>query len=422
MPAAAPPHGRLLFVLMLLWALAPALSWAQPGPADPAAPVPGPSGPAAVTLRVATFNVEDLRTRDLLTGDHPRARQLAEVLQRLRPTIVLINEIAYDVPGGPDVAPDAEPGLNAQRFCDLYLAVPQAPGLAPLRMRAFMAPSNTGMPSGFDLDNDGRAVVEYPAMVAGEGGRPGPQSDEARAYGNDCWGFGTFPGQYAMALLVDERLEIAVDRVRTFRTLPWSYMPGAFLPTGPGGEAWYDEDELAYMRLSSKSHWDVPVMLPGGVELHVLASHPTPPAFDGEERRNARRNHDEIRFWADYLAGAEYIVDDADRPGGLERGARFVIVGDLNADPDEGSSFKDPLGTVLFRSPRLNSAFVPQADVAVDGLESDDTARFGLRVDYVLPSRELAVVRGGVWRHPPAGAGEFPSDHYPVWLDVRVEP
>ena len=29
---------------------------------------------------------------------------------------------------------------------------------------------------------------------------------------------------------------------------------------------------------------------------------PTPPAFDGEEDRNGRRNHDEIRFWVDYVS------------------------------------------------------------------------------------------------------------------------
>ena len=39
----------------------------------------------------------------------------------------------------------------------------------------------------------------------------------------------------------------------------------------------------------------------GTKTVHVLASHPTPPSFDGGEDRNGRRNHDEIRFWADYV-------------------------------------------------------------------------------------------------------------------------
>jgi len=34
----------------------------------------------------------------------------------------------------------------------------------------------------------------------------------------------------------------------------------------------------------------------GGQVIHILASHPTPPVFDGVEDRNGRRNHDEIRL------------------------------------------------------------------------------------------------------------------------------
>ena len=60
--------------------------------------------------------------------------------------------------------------------------------------------------------------------------------------------------------------------------------------------------EQAVLRLSCKIHWDVPVQI-GSETVHFLVSHPTPPAFDGPEDRNGRRNHDEIRFWADYIPG-----------------------------------------------------------------------------------------------------------------------
>ncbi len=67
------------------------------------------------------------------------------------------------------------------------------------------------------------------------------------------------------------------------------------------------------MRLSSTSHWDVPVYV--GRVVHVLAAHPAAPALDGPEDRNGLRNADEIRFWADYVAGpgAAWIVDDCRR-------------------------------------------------------------------------------------------------------------
>ena len=91
--------------------------------------------------------------------------------------------------------------------------------------------------------------------------------------------------------------------IRTFQEFRWKDMPGAALPTDPAtGAPWYTDEELDAVRLSSKSHWDVPIWT-GRRTVHFLVSHPTPPVFDGAEDRNGRRNHDEIRFWADYLRG-----------------------------------------------------------------------------------------------------------------------
>lgn len=378
----------------------------------------------AVILRVATFNVQDVRTADLDDPDHPRLRRLAEVIQRLRPNVILLNEIAWDGPQGPGFREGAAPGQNGQRFADRFLASPQAPDLAPLRYRAYMGPVNTGLPSGFDLDRDGRVVRDWP--IPGRTPRHEPPEEpceRGRAYGNDCWGFGTFPGQYGMALLVDERLAIEVERVRTFRLFPWDYMPGALLPLKADGEPWYDGAAREQMRLSSKSHWDVPVRLTNGAVVHFLCSHPTPPVFDGEERRNARRNRDEIRFWADYVENAAYIVDDGDNGGGLAAEESFVILGDLNADPRKGESFRNPIGSVLCSARRVNCEIVPSAELEIDGLEPTDTCAFNLRVDYVLPSRDLGIRAAGVYRHSPGTPdATFPSDHYPVWMELVVPP
>jgi endonuclease/exonuclease/phosphatase family metal-dependent hydrolase len=384
-----------------------------------AAACAGQARDGAVALRVATFNLQDVGTADLVRSDSARLRRLAEVIQRIRPNIILLNEIAYDVVGGPGVPAAEEPGRNAARFVEHYLAQPQAAGLQPIAYTAFVAPTNTGMPSGLDLDRSGDVVTEYPPAGTDASAEP------ARKYGGDCWGFGAYPGQYGMALLVDARLDIVEEEVRTFRLLPWDYMPGAFLPKDPEtNEPWYTQEQLAVVRLSSKSHWDVPVALPNGAVLHLLCSHPTPPAFDGPEMRNKRRNYDEIRFWADYLADDPYVVDDNNRPGGLPYGAPFVILGDLNADPDEGDSFKNPVETLLFSNRRIDASSTPISDVALERLDPDDTALFGLRVDYVLPSTGIETTACGVWRLMPTGtAGErFPSDHFPVWADLRVPP
>jgi len=405
-----------------------------------------------LTIRVATFNIEDVRTSDLLDGDHPRLAAIAETIQRIRPSIILLNEIAYDVPGAPGVPVGQPPGQNGVRFVREFLRVAQAPGLEPLEYRVFMAPSNTGMHSGFDLDNDGQVVAQYPTPPGTRpDGTPGPQTEQGRAYGNDAWGFGTFPGQYAMALLVDPRLEIVEDRVRTFKFLPWAYMPDNLMPAiertdedasdehrpasgALQGDPWFTAEEAALYRLSSKAHWDVPVRLPNGAVVHLLCSHPTPPAFEGPERRNTRRNHDEIRFWADYIDGAGYIVDDVHKPGPLAHGSSFIILGDLNADPVEGTGAGNPIRDLILASPRVHEDIEPTSRIAIEGLDPSDTALWGKRVDYVLPSADLTPARAGVWRHPPStdrrsnpdqaasARYPFPSDHFPVWMELVVPP
>src|SRR4029450_9530338 len=128
-----------------------------------------------------------------------------------------------------------------------------------------------------------------------------------------------------------------------FQHFLWKDMPGALLPDDPNTAApadWYSPEELDVFRLSSKSHWDIPVEV-GGNTVHVLASHPTPPTFDGVEDRNGLRNHDEIRFWADYVTPGKtsrYIYDDEGGTGGLKPGEAFVVLGDQNADPPRGGA------------------------------------------------------------------------------------
>jgi hypothetical protein len=249
-------------------------------------------------------------------------------------------------------------------------------------------------------------------------------------------------------MAVYSRYPIDVEHVRTFQKFLWKDMPGALLPDNPATPApadWYTAAELAAFRLSSKSHWDLPLQI-GRRTVHFLVSHPTPPTFDGAEDRNGRRNHDEIRLWADYITPgrAGYLYDDAGRRGGLPPGAKFVIAGDQNADPEDGDSTADAilqlLGHPLVQDPRPSSAGAVEQtrlqggiNLTHSGPPSLDTADFAeppgnLRVDYVLPRRSLTVLRSAVFwpttDHPLfrlVGVFPFPtSDHKLVWVDVKV--
>jgi endonuclease/exonuclease/phosphatase family metal-dependent hydrolase len=412
----------------------------MPGP-DPAPdaladadPLPPPDLPDAPdvdvtpqetpTFRVATYNLSLFRDeagqlrRDLEAGD-AGAQGAAAVLRTVRPDIVLLNEFDVDLTGE-----------TLDIFCTRYLEAPRDDGLEPLVYPyRWVAPSNTGIPSGFDLNRDGRT-----------GGPPG-----SRAWGDDSLGFGTFEGQYGFVVL--SRYPIRTADIRTFQRLLWKDMPEARLPSDPatGGTGdWYSPEILEVFRLSSKNHADVVIELGPGRNLHFLVSHPTPPAFDGAERRNVLRNHDEVRFWRDYLDNAAWITDDAGRQGGLPPDARFVIAGDLNSDPNDPADGLHPV-RLLLEHPRVIASPTPSSEGAVEasartgqanavhvGDPAHDTAAFNaatvgfLRVDYVLPSTPLQVRDARVFwpRRGEAGfdwVGDFPfpvSDHRLVWVDL----
>src|SRR3546814_16261597 len=75
-------------------------------------------------------------------------------------------------------------------------------------------------------------------------------------------------------------------------------MPGAARPLDPEtGTSYYPDATWAQLRLSSKSQWDVPIDTPAGT-VHLLATPPTPPVFDGTEDRHSEPHADDIRLWA----------------------------------------------------------------------------------------------------------------------------
>jgi hypothetical protein len=397
---------------------------------------------ASPTTRFATFNASLNRgaagqaLTDLSVPGNAQADAVAEIIQRTRPDILLINEFDYYAPTA--AHPD---GPLVDAFRDNYLAIGHN-GAQPIDYPySFVAPSNTGISSGFDLNNNGVTDTT-----------PGDNP-----YGDDSLGFGVFPGQFGM--VVYSRYPIVSDEIRTFQHFLWKDMPGALLPDDPatpGANDWYSAAELAIFPLSSKSHWDVPIDVDGSV-VHFLVSHPTPPVFDGAEDRNGTRNSDEIRLWADYITPgptSDYIYDDAGTFGGLRPGSKFVIAGDQNSDPLDGDSIPGSIQQLL-EHPLVNTSITPWseggpywADVQNflnDTHESDplyDTADFcdtpafppcsgpgNLRADYVLPRKSLKIIDAGVF-WPTAsdplvyltGTG-FPvpsSDHRLVWVDIRV--
>lgn len=352
--------------------------------------------------RLATFNVALARSApgqlafELDSGSR-QAHAVAAIIRHIRPDILVLNEFDYDP-------------LALDLFRRHYLGAGDDAVDLP---HSYTAPVNTGIPSGHDLDGDGATT--------------GP---------GDALGFGTFPGQYGMAVLAAHPIER--HSVRAFRRYPWYSLPGSRLPSHPNGDDWYPPGVRNTLPLSSKSHWDVPIRI-GPKRFHCLISHPTPPAFDGQERRNHHRNRDEIRFWQLYLDANNGLWDDTGQRGGI--GAEpMAVMGDLNADPAAGTGDHEAISALLAH-PRLQDP-IPRSLGATEwhhragstphpdpGCLTSWLGRFGLRLDYVLPDSKLSVQGCGVfWPSPNnprarwiGSPGRFEaSDHRLVWLDIDL--
>ena len=336
-------------------------------------------------IRLAVYNADlsrrgpGLLLRDIRDGK-PEVLAIARVIASARPDVLLLGEFDYDLDG---VALTAFAEVLSGQGHDMPYA--------------FAAEPNSGLDSGQDFDGDGR----------------GREPEDAQGYG---W----FSGDGGLAIL--STLPIEVDRVQDYSDLLWQKLPDAQLPDLDDPEATI---ALSFQRLSTKAHWVVPVRLPDGGALNVLAFGASPPVFDGPEDRNGRRNADEIRFWQLWLDGALGEVPEGP----------VAVMGNANLDPFDGDGRKDAIAALL-ADPRLQDA-APRSvggalindpdhtgDPALDTVDWPDGAPGNLRVSYVLPDARLTVSGAGVvWPGPDNPAWTDLSEHLGahrlVWVDIR---
>lgn len=260
---------------------------------------------------------------------------------------------------------------------------------APYPFRLALPP-NSGVPTGLDLDGDGR-----------------------RGMPRDAQGYGRFRGEGGMALLS----RFPIGAVRDHSAFLWRDLPRGQAAAVLSPEA------LAVQRLASGAFWDVTVDV-HGTALRLLTLHATPPVFDGTEDRNGRRNEDELWFWLRQLDG--WSPDGAPPPE-----PPLAIIGVLNADPGDGEARRGALMAALnhpgLQDPRPESAGAAEDGDPTDTADWRDPDPGNLRADYILPSADLTVIGAGVvWpgRDDPdrtllgGSDGNGASRHRLVWVDL----
>nr|WP_086938192.1 endonuclease/exonuclease/phosphatase family protein [Thaumasiovibrio occultus] len=341
-----------------------------------------------------------------------RFSSLAATLQHVRPDIVLLCE--FDHQG------DAQATARVQQFQRHFLAHSQH-GQTPIHYPYHCAlPSNTGVTLGGALTGEGEAKLP-----------------------EDGAGFGRYPGHFNFVVLT--RFPIEHEQVQSWQKLRWCDFPRTQIPAN-----YYASHIAKKLPLSSKNHLLVPVNVNGSM-LNLLCCHPTPPVFDGEERRNLRRNGDELRLLKHIIEGNSQLRDDSGRSSALTPESRFVVLGDLNNDAFDGDGDKTAMRDLLYHPrihkecavgklcPRSRGAFYQGLKLQRRGVVRQGKSAFwthlnGLRLDYVLPSATLGVSDSGVfwpdkkqqpyrsWLENQEGK-ELPvaySDHRLVWVDVQM--
>jgi endonuclease/exonuclease/phosphatase family metal-dependent hydrolase len=375
----------------------------------------------AERLKIATFNVsmealnyQSPQNRETATvsshalqvaleSNHQQIKNIAEIIQRVNPDIILLNEF--------DNQHNNEDNQHQalKIFSKHYLNKSQNDQKAIDFPYYYQGQVNTGVNSGYDLDGNGT-----PGVLPGDG-----------------FGYGHFSGHFGMVLM--SKYPIDVKNIRTFQYFKWRDMPNALQPIDPKtSKPWFSPQAWQDLRLSSKSHWDVPVEVNGQV-IHILASHPTPPVFDGPEDRNGKRNHDEIRFWADYISAdkSAYIYDDKGDKGGLKPLAPFVILGDLNASSVDGNAMNAGISSLLAHVDIQDA--MPSSEGAEKHTQDNinakhHTAFWRMRADYVLPSKMGLTIKGAGVYWPTKDEDTYrlikdraaSSDHRMVWLDLLL--
>ncbi|MCF6272204.1 MAG: endonuclease/exonuclease/phosphatase family protein [Rhodobacteraceae bacterium] len=318
---------------------------------------------AQTPVRFATLNTglgrdgPGVLLKDILDKDAD-IMALAGIITETAPDILLLTGFDTDFK---NVALGAFNALSGLQYPYVY---------APL--------GNGGLASGLDINNNG----------------------QMRDW-NDNWGFGRFEGSEGMALLS----RFPLSDARRFEQLKWQdFGPG---PQNPDGTPFFPPEIWPQLRLASHSLWDIEVALPSG-PVRLLAAHPTPPVFDGEEDANGLRNEAEAGFLLRYISGEAFRDDNGTIAALAEM--PVIMLADLNADPQKGESRKTALRALLAHPRLQNVANAPTVDWAATG---------PMRVDYVLPDTALDVVASGVFWPPDSPLlAAADTRHRLVWVDV----
>jgi len=363
-------------------------------------------GPTRV--RMGHFNVRECSTDKIVDPNDQQLTAAADIIARFAPDIVGLNELQYDIAnlpmsGMPGAPMPSTPGAfdggaeNARRMADLVQA-----NNAEVE---FVDTLTTLGNSGFYWTGD----------------TMGQNSFVLR-------GWGEWRGRHNTGVM--SRYPILKDQVRIITDFAWEDLPdnkiaeieaatGIIVPSG--------------FPLFEKSLNIVPIQVEDQV-LYLVMLHTVPPAFDPI---NPYRNHDELHGLALFLDGQLPGIEP------LPADAKFIVMGDLNADPEDGDGsiagaiqqvIEHPAVVGWFPSGAGFKGQNGQYNTYLSGCGYDDGTtvqdpadKWQMQLDYMLPSTNIGTpLEGAVFwpdhmeNRPDFDLACHASDHRFVYADIEL--
>lgn len=369
---------------------------------------PAGSAPTPGTWRIAQFNLRELSTDKIVATSHPQVDAAAKIVARFHPDVVCLNEMQFDIANVPT---SGMPGAKSAKPGTFSTAESNA-----TRIAARIAAENP------------EAIYPYALITVGNSGFAWSGPRPSTEPGSDWYslrGWGEYRGRFNTIVL--SKFPIVTDQVRIITDVAWDAIPKnsiAQMKTDTG------LDVPAGYPVFEKSLNVIPLDIHGKTT-YLVMSHPTAPAFWSI---NPYRHEDELRALALFLDGQLPGVES------VPQGSPFVLIGDLNADPEEGDSRPGAIARVLAHD-RLEPWFPegagtmgknPTFNTYVSGCGKGDgssvgdpSSRFQMQIDYILPSKEIGRAQGGAVFFPNRAESQEDfdlacraSDHMFLYVDL----
>ena len=327
----------------------------------------GAAASAGTEFTLVHYNIKELDSTKLRQGlQNPQLAQAVAVLKKLKPDLLSINEMQYDLPGVPN-ASFTSTGQNMMALTTLM-------GWKPLGIS--FDPANTGLL----------------ARPQADGTYPTDTTDPQFEPYSDPINYGIFPAEYATA----GASRFPIVRKLVFQDLKWAkFRPDrkveGFL------DAFGEPLKRETTELFDKNFTDA-VLNIQGKEVHFILFH-TVPSFDfGKEGSpNIERNGDQLAFLEWYLTGKTEFEVPADL--GIEplaQGALFVAVGDWNTDVVRNPS--NPGSRVIQRLFKSTRPWLAPETLAFSYESQPFTVKpYQNQFDYLLMSKQINVVKSGIY-------------------------